>query len=192
MSLFLILIGSALVNNYIFTIFLGMCSYFGVSKTTESALGMGLSVIFVMTIASAVTHLFYHHILVPLNIEYLQIIVFILTIAVLVQFVEMYLKKSFRALYTALGILLPLITVNCAILGVALLNVKQPHTFLEAMANSLGAGLGYLLAILLLAGVREKSDYNTEVPAIFKGFPIALFTTGLMSIAFMGFQGLIK
>ena len=192
MSLFLILVGSALVNNYIFALFLGMCSYFGVSKSTESALGMGLAVIFVMTIASAVTHLFYHYVLVPFNIEYLQIIVFILVIAALVQFVEMYLKKSFRVLYAALGIFLPLITVNCAILGVALINVKDPHTFLEAMANSLGAGLGYLIAILLLAGIREKSDNNPNVPEIFKGFPLALFSTGLISIAFMGFQGLIK
>jgi len=192
MSLFLILVGSALVNNYILILFLGMCSYFGVSKSTESALGMGLSVIFVMTIASAATHIFYHHVLLPLNIEYLQIIVFILVIASLVQFVEMYLKKYFRVLYASLGIFLPLITVNCAILGVALINVKDPHTFTEAMANSLGAGLGYLIAILLLAGIREKSDNNPDVPEIFKGFPLALFSTGLMSIAFMGFQGLIK
>jgi electron transport complex protein RnfA len=169
-----------------------MCPYFGVSKKTETAIGMGLSVLFVMTLASIITFLFYEYVLLPLDIAYLQTVVFILIIASIVQFVEMYLKKSFRTLYAALGIFLPMITVNCAIFGVALINVKDKYTFTEAIFNSLGAGIGFLLAMLLLAGVRERLDDNPDIPEIFKGFPLALFSAGLMSIAFMGFQGLIK
>ncbi|MCL2009703.1 MAG: RnfABCDGE type electron transport complex subunit A [Synergistaceae bacterium] len=192
MNPFMVLIGAALVNNYVLTQFLGMCPFFGVSNKTETALGMGFAVLFVMTLASAITHPFYHYILVPLNAGYLQTVVFILIIASLVQFVEMFLKKSFRALYASLGIFLPMITTNCAIFGVTLINVKDPHSFTEAVVNSAGAGIGFLLALLLLAGVREKSDNNPDIPEIFKGFPLALFSAGLMSIALMGFQGLIK
>jgi len=192
MHLFLIIIGSALVNNYVLTQFLGMCPYFGVSKKTETAIGMGLAVIFVMTIASIITQLFYELFLVPLDIVYLRNVTFILIIAAIVQFVEMYLKKYFRVLYAALGIFLPMITVNCIIFGITLINVKDKHTLVEAIFNSLGAGLGFMLAMLLLAGVRERLDSNPDIPEVFKGFPLALFSAGLMSIAFMGFQGLIK
>ena len=192
MNMFLIVIGSALVNNYVLTQFLGMCPFFGVSKKIETAFGMGLAVMFVMTLATAITHPFYRFVLLPGNIGYLQTIVFILTIASLVQLVEMFLKKSFRGLYAALGIFLPLITTNCAILGLTLLNIESGYSFIEAIVNSIGAGSGFLLAMILLAGIREKSDGNPDVPVIFRGFPLALFSAGLMSIAFMGFQGLIK
>ena len=192
MNLFLIIIGAALVNNFVLIQFLGMCPFFGVSKKTETAFGMGLAVLFVMVFASAITHAFYMYVLLPHDIAYLQTIVFILTIAALVQFVEMFLKKLFRALYAALGIYLPLITTNCAILGVTLLNIESGHNFIEAIVNSIGAGAGFMLAMILLAGIREKSDKNPDIPEIFKGFPLALFSAGLMSIAFMGFKGLIK
>jgi electron transport complex protein RnfA len=192
MELFLILIGAALINNYVLVQFLGMCPFFGTSKKIETAVGMGLSVIFVMTLASTMTFIFYTFILVPLNAAYLQTVVFILTIASIVQFVEMFLKKLFRALYSALGVFLPMITVNCAIFGVALINVKDNYTFAEAIVNSIGGGVGFLLAMVLLAGVREKADNNPDIIPIFKGFPLSLFSAGLMSIALMGFQGLIK
>jgi electron transport complex protein RnfA len=190
MNPFLVLIGAAFINNYILTQFLGMCPFFGVSKKTESAIGMGVAVLFVMTIASAITHPFYHYILVPLNIAYLQTAVFILIIASIVQFVEVFMKKAFRALYAMLGIYLPMITVNCVIFGVTLINIKDGYTFLGAIVNSIGAGAGFLLALVLLAVIREKYDNHPDVPWIFQGFPLALFSAGLMSIAFMGFQGL--
>ena len=192
MNLFLIIIGAALVNNYVLMQFLGLCPFFGVSKRTETAFGMGLAVLFVMVFASAITHAFYHYVLLPHGIGYLQTIVFILTIASLVQLVEMFLKKTIPALYAALGIYLPLITTNCAILGVTILNIESDLTFIGTIVNSVGAGAGFTLAIVLMAGIREKSDTNPDVPEIFKGFPLALFSAGLMSIAFMGFQGLIK
>ncbi|MCL2043209.1 MAG: RnfABCDGE type electron transport complex subunit A [Treponema sp.] len=191
MNLFLIFIGAALINNYVLTQFLGMCPFFGVSKKTEMALGMGIAVIFVMLLASVLTHLFYHLVLLPLNITYLQTIVFILIIASAVQFVEVYLKKTFYSLYAVLGIYIPLITTNCAILGVTLINIQNDHTFMEAVINSIGAGTGFLLALILLAGIREKYDNNTDIPFVFRGFPLALFSAGIMSIAFMGFQGLV-
>jgi len=191
MNIFLIIISAVFINNYVLVQFLGMCPFFGVSKKTESALGMGLSVMFVMTLASIMTHFFYEYVLVPLNITYLQTIVFILIIASIVQFVEVFMKKMFTALYAMLGVYLPLITTNCAIFGVTLIKIQNELTLIEAIVNSLGAGAGFTLAILLLAGIREKYDANPDVPELFKGFPLALFSAGLMSIAFMGFQGLI-
>ena len=190
MNLFLILIGAILINNYILVQFLGMCPFFGVSKKTESALGMGLSVMFVMTFSSVMTFLFYEYVLVPLDIVYLRTVVFILIIASIVQFVEVFMKKMFKVLYAMLGVYLPLITTNCAIFGVALINTKSGFTFPGAIVNCLGAGAGFTLAILLLAAIREKYENNPDVPEIFQGFPLALFSAGLMSIAFMGFLGL--
>ena len=187
----LIFISAALINNYVLTQFLGMCPFFGVSKRTETALGMGLSVIFVMVIASAITYTFYQFVLVPLGIEYLQTIVFILIIASIVQFLEVFMKKAFSTLYTLLGVYLPLITTNCAIFGVTLINIQNDSTFIGIIFNSFGAGSGFLLAIVLLAGMREKYDGDQDIPIIFRGFPLALFSAGLMSIAFMGFQGLV-
>jgi len=192
MNLFMILFGAAFINNFVLTRFLGLCPYFGVSRKTETAICMGISVTFVMVIASSITHPFYTLVLVPNNLAYLQIIVFILTIASIVQFIEMFLKKFFPVLYSALGIFLPLMATNCAIMGVTLLNVDYGLTYVEALVNSAGAGLGFLLAIVLLAGVREKCDNNPDIPELFQGFPLAFFSAGLMSIAFMGFQGLIR
>jgi len=189
--MFFAFIGAAFISNFVLTQFLGLCPFFGVSKKTEMALGMGLAVLFVMTLASIMTFPIYHFVLVPLNITHLQTIVFILIIASTVQFVEVFMKKALTALYDMLGLYLPLMATNCAIMGVALINIQSEFTFIEAIVNSLGAGFGFLLAIVLLAGVREKYDHNTDVPEIFKGFPLALFAAGLMSIAFMGFQGLI-
>ena len=191
MNGFFILIGAAFVNNYVLTQFLGMCPLFGVSKKTETAIGMGLAVLFVMTIASALTFLFYEYVLLPLDMAYLQTVVFILIIASIVQFVEVFMKKTFHTLYALLGIFLPMITVNCAIFGVALINIKNDYTFIEAILNSLGAGAGFLLAMVLLAAVREKYDNHQDIPWIFQGFPLALFSAGLMSMAFLGFQGLM-
>jgi len=196
MELFFILIGATLINNYVLVQFLGMCPFFGVSKKTETALGMGLSVMFVMTLASAFTFLFYVYILVPLGITYLRTVVFILIIASIVQFIEVFMKKMFKVLYAMLGVYLPLITVNCAIFGVTLINIQKKYSlenysFVESIVNSIGAGAGFTLAMLLLAGIREKYDNNPDIPEVFKGFPLALFSAGLMSIAFMGFMGLI-
>jgi len=191
MELFFIFIGAVFINNYVLVQFLGMCPFFGVSKKTETAIGMGLSVMFVMTLASIMTFLFYEYILMPLNITYLRTVVFILIIASIVQFVEVFLKKMFKSLYTMLGVYLPLITVNCAIFGVTLINIKDEFTFVGSIVNSVGAGAGFTLAILLLAAIREKYENNPDIPEIFQGLPLALFTAGLMSIAFMGFLGLI-
>jgi len=191
MNLFLIFFGAVLINNYVLVQFLGMCPFFGVSKKTETALGMGLSVMFVMTIASALTFLFYKYVLVRFDIMYLRTVVFILIIASIVQFVEVFMKKMLKTLYTMLGVYLPLITTNCAIFGITLINVQNEYTFVGAIVNSIGAGAGFTLAMLLLAGIREKYDTNPDVPELFKGFPLALFSAGLMSIAFMGFMGLI-
>jgi len=191
MEMFLILIGAVFINNYVLVQFLGMCPFFGVSKRTETALGMGLSVMFVMTLSSIMTFAFFQFVLVPLGITFLRTVVFILIIASIVQFVEVFMKKMFTSLYSMLGIYLPLITVNCAIFGAALINIRDQFTFFEAAVNSLGAGAGFTLAMLLMAGIREKYDANADVPELFKGFPLALFSAGLMSIAFMGFMGLI-
>lgn len=189
-ELLLIAIGSALVNNVVLSQFLGLCPFLGVSKKTDTAAGMGAAVIFVITIASAVAGLIYKYILVTLHIEYLQTIVFILVIAALVQFVEMFLKKSMPALYEALGVYLPLITTNCAVLGVALTNVTKGYNVVEGIVNGVGISCGFAISIVLLAGVRERITGN-DVPHTFQGSPIVLITAGLMAIAFCGFSGLI-
>ena len=190
MNLVLILIGAALVNNFVLSQFLGLCPFLGVSKRVDTAAGMGAAVVFVITLASLITSSLYQFLLVPFHAEYLQTIVFILIIAALVQFVEMVLKKFMPALYKALGVYLPLITTNCAVLGVALLNVQKEYNILESTINGLGASLGFLLAIVLMAGIREKIAHN-DVPESFKGSPIVLITAGLMAIAFCGFAGLL-
>lgn len=188
-SLFSLFIGALLIENIIFVKFMGICPFLGVSKKLDTAVGMGVAVTFVITLSSVITWLLYTLVLVPLGLKYLQTIAFILVIAALVQFVEMFLKKSSPSLYEALGVYLPLITTNCAVLGVALLNVKTGYTLVETIVNSLGASLSFLLAIVLFAGVREKLEL-ADIPESFKGFPIALITAGLMAIAFLGFQGL--
>ena len=189
-SLLLIAIGSALVNNVVLSQFLGLCPFLGVSKKVETAAGMGAAVLFVITIASAVTNLIYTFLLVPPDLTYLNTIVFILVIAALVQFVEMVLKKSMPALYESLGVFLPLITTNCAVLGTALTNVQNDYSFIASVVNGIGISLGFLIAIVILAGIREKMEYN-NIPESFKGMPITLLTAGLMAIAFFGFSGLI-
>ena len=189
-ELLLIAIGSALVNNVVLSQLLGLCPFLGVSKKVETSAGMGAAVIFVITIASAVTSLVYTGILVNLHLEYLQTIVFILVIAALVQFVEMFLKKSMPSLYEALGVYLPLITTNCAVLGVALTNVTKSYNFVQSVVNGIGISVGFTIAIVMLAGVREKIEHN-DVPYSFQGSPIVLITSGLMAIAFFGFSGLI-
>lgn len=189
-SLLIIAIGSALVSNVVLSQFLGICPFLGVSKKVDTAMGMGAAVIFVITLASAITIIVYDFIMVPLGVEYLQTIVFILVIAALVQFVEMFLKKSMPSLYNALGVYLPLITTNCAVLGVALNNVKNDYNLLQGVVNGFATGVGYLIAIVLLAGIREKIEYN-DIPESFKGMPIVLLTSTLMAIAFFGFSGLI-
>ena len=189
-ELLLIAIGSALVNNVVLSQFLGLCPFLGVSKKVETSAGMGAAVIFVITIASAVTSLVYTGILVNLHLEYLQTIVFILVIAALVQFVEMFLKKSMPSLYEALGVYLPLITTNCAVLGVALTNVQKSYSFIQSVVNGIGISVGFTIAIIMLAGIREKIEHN-DVPYSFQGSPIVLITSGLMAIAFFGFAGLI-
>ena len=189
-ELLLIAIGSALVNNVVLSQFLGLCPFLGVSKKVETSAGMGAAVIFVITRASAVTSLVYTGILVNLHLEYLQTIVFILVIAALVQFVEMFLKKSMPSLYEALGVYLPLITTNCAVLGVALTNVQKSYSFIQSVVNGIGISVGFTIAIIMLAGIREKIEHN-DVPYSFQGSPIVLITSGLMAIAFFGFSGLI-
>ena len=190
-DLLVILISSSLVSNVVLSQFLGLCPFIGVSKKVDTAAGMGGAVIFVITIASAVTNLIYRFILVKLDITYLQTIVFILVIAALVQFVEMFLKKKMPSLYKALGVYLPLITTNCAVLGVALINVQKDYGFVSSVVNGLGTALGFTIAIVIMAGIREKIEYN-DVPESFKGTPIVLITAGLMAMAFFGFSGLIK
>lgn len=189
-ELLLIAIGSALVNNVVLAQFLGICPFLGVSKKIDTASGMGGAVIFVITIASFVTSLVYKFILVPLNFEFLQTIVFILIIAALVQFVEMFLKKAMPGLYQALGVYLPLITTNCAVLGVALTNVQKSYSIAESVVNGIGTAVGFAFAIIVLAGIREKTEYS-DVPEAFKGTPIVLVSSSLMAIAFFGFAGLI-
>ena len=189
-NLILIAVGSALVSNVVLSQFLGICSFLGVSKKTETAGGMGGAVIFVITLASLVAGILHQFILKPLGFEYLNTIVFILVIAALVQIVEMFLKKFVPSLYNALGVYLPLITTNCAVLGVALNNVQDDYNILEGVVNGFATGVGYLIAIVLLAGIREKMEYN-DIPESFKGMPIVLLTSALMSIAFFGFSGLI-
>ena len=189
-ELLLIAVGSAFVNNVVLSQFLGICPFLGVSKNTKTAAGMGGAVIFVITISSFVTGLIYKFILIPTGFEYLQTIVFILVIAALVQFVEMFLKKVMPPLYNALGVFLPLITTNCAVLGVALTNVQKSYSILEGVVNGVATAFGFLVSIVLIAGIREKIEYN-DIPEAFKGTPIVLVTAGLMAIAFFGFSGLI-
>ena len=188
-ELLIIAVGSALVNNVVLSQFLGICPFLGVSKKVDTAAGMGGAVIFVITLASLITSLIYNYILVPTHFEYLQTIVFILVIAALVQFVEMFLKKVMPPLYKALGVYLPLITTNCAVLGVALTNVQKEYNFLFSIVNGFATAVGFTIAIVILAGIREKMEYN-DVPESFKGMPIVLITAGLMAIAFCGFSGI--
>ena len=189
-ELLIILISSSIVNNVILSQFLGLCPFLGVSKKVETAAGMGGAVIFVITISSFVTGLLYKFVLVPTGFEYLQTIVFILVIAALVQFVEMFLKKSVPSLYQALGVYLPLITTNCAVLGVALKNVSNSYNILEGVVNGFATAGGFTIAIVIMAGIREKIEYN-DIPTPFKGSAIVLVTAGLMAIAFFGFSGVI-
>ena len=198
-ELLLVAIGSALVNNVVLSQFLGLCPFLGVSKKVETSAGMGAAVIFVITIASFVTSVIYKFILAnehfiingkPVDLAFLQTILFILVIAALVQFVEMFLKKSMPSLYEALGVYLPLITTNCAVLGVALTNVQKGYDILTSVVNGVGISVGFTIAIIMLAGIREKIEHN-DVPYSFQGSPIVLITSGLMAIAFFGFSGLI-
>lgn len=188
-ELLMIIVGSALVNNVVLSRFLGLCPFLGVSKKTNTAAGMGAAVIFVITVASAACSVIYDQILVRLGMEYLQTIVFILVIACLVQFVELVLKKYSRSLYSALGVYLPLITTNCAVLGVALINVTEGYGILSSVINGLGTSIGFTIAIVIMAGIRERIEFN-DVPKSFQGSPIVLVTASLMAIAFFGFAGL--
>ena len=188
-ELLMIAVGTAFINNVVLSQFLGLCAFLGVSKKMDTAAGMGGAVIFVITISSFVTALIYKFLLLPLNVTYLQTIVFILVIAALVQFVEMFLKKSSPSLYHALGVYLPLITTNCAVLGVALINVQKSYGIVESVVNGLATAVGFTIAIVLMAGIREKTEYN-DVPESFKGSPIVLLTACLMAIAFFGFSSL--
>ena len=189
-DLLVILIASSLVNNVVLSQFLGLCPFLGVSKKTNTATGMGVAVIFVITLASAVAGAIYQYLLVPLDITYLQTIVFILVIAALVQFVEMFLKKFIPSLYQSLGVYLPLITTNCAVLGVALTNVQKNYGILTGVVNGFATAVGFTVSIVILAGIREKMIYN-DIPESFRGMPIVLVTAGLMAIAFCGFSGLL-
>ncbi|SEP61852.1 electron transport complex protein RnfA [Lachnospiraceae bacterium RM5] len=189
-ELLLIAISAAFVNNVVLSRFLGLCPFLGVSKKIKTALGMGAAVTFVIMLSSLITGLIYKFIMVPLNVVYLNTIVFILVIAALVQFVEMVLKKYLPPLYESLGVYLPLITTNCAVLGVALLNVQNNYSILEGIVYGLGTSLGFLIAIVIMAGIREKIEYN-DIPKPFRGTPIVLLTAGLMAIAFSGFAGLL-
>lgn len=187
----LVFMGAVFVNNFVLSQFLGICPFLGVSRKMETAFGMGVAVTFVMAIAAAATFVAYNFVLIPLGITFLYNIVFIMIIASLVQFVEIYLRKASPSLYQSLGIFLPLITTNCAVLGVVIINRERfTLDFLSAIVHAVGAGAGFLLAIVLMASIREKIEHS-NIPAPFKGFPIALITTGLMAVAFMGFSGLI-
>ena len=185
-----IAVAAAMINNVVLSQFLGLCPFIGVSKKTKTAAGMGAAVIFVITVASAVTYFIYHQVLERFDIEYLETIVFILLIAALVQFVEMVLKKISPPLYNALGVYLPLITTNCAVLGVAITNVSNDYNFVQSVVNGFGTALGFTISIIILAGLREKMEYN-DIPEAFKGTPIILLTAGLMAIAFSGFAGVL-
>ncbi|WP_178860691.1 electron transport complex subunit RsxA [Thiomicrorhabdus cannonii] len=187
----LILISTVLVNNFVLVKFLGLCPFMGVSKKTDAALGMGLATTFVMTLSSVLSYLIYTYLLQPFGLEYLQTIGFILAIAAVVGFTEMAIHKTSPALYQVLGIYLPLITTNCAVLGVALLNIGEKHDFISSAVYGFGAAVGFTLVMILFASIRERVDAS-DVPAPFKGAPIALITAGLMSMAFMGFGGLVK
>ena len=189
-KIFVILLSSILVNNFVMSKFLGCCPFLGVSKKINTAVGMGAAVTFVMALASVITYLVQYYVLVPFGIEYLQTIAFILVIAALVQLVEMVIQKMSPSLYNALGVYLPLITTNCAVLGVAILNITESYNLIESLINGVGGALGFPLAIVLFAGIRERLEYS-KIPVPLQGFPIALITAGIMSIAFLGFQGLV-
>ena len=191
MNYVLFILAAVFVNNYILSQFLGICPFLGVSKKVETAAGMGVAVIFVMTLASAATYFIYNFILVKLGIDYLYNIAFILVIPALVQFVEMFIKKSSPALYQSLGVYLPLITTNCAVLGVAVSNMQSGYNFILSVLNGFGGAVGFTVSIILMAGIRERVEQNDH-PKAFEGFPFALVTAGLMSITFLGFQGLIS
>lgn len=190
MSIAAILISTIFVNNYVFAQFLGICPFLGVSNKMETAAGMGIAVTFVVTLSSIITFFIQKYILVTMGLQYLQTIVFILVIAALVQFVEIVLKKMSPTLYNALGVYLPLITTNCVVLGVAILNIKEGYDLLQTTFNGIGASIGFTLALILISGVREKLEL-ADIPEALKGFPIALIAAGLMSIAFLGFNGLV-
>ena len=188
-ELLAIMLGAILANNFIFSQFLGICPFLGVSKKVDTAVGMGIAVTFVMGLASAVCFFVNNYVLMPLGLGYMQTVAFILVIASLVQFIEMFLQKSMPSLYTALGVYLPLITTNCAVLGVVLLNVQNNYNFIESVVYGITGGLGFLLAIVLFASIRERLVF-ADYPKCWDGFPIALITAGLMALAFMGFSGL--
>ena len=190
MSLFTILISTIFVNNFVFARFLGICPFLGVSKKTDTAFGMGVAVTFVITLSSIITYFIQKGILDTLNLGYLQTIVFILVIATLVQFVEMVMKKTSPTLYNALGVYLPLITTNCVVLGVAILNIQEGYNLIQTIVNAIGASIGFTLALVLMAGVREQLEL-ADVPKALEGFPITLIASGLMAIAFLGFNGLV-
>ena len=191
-DLLLLFISSIFVHNSLLSRFLGCCPFMGVSNKLKTAVGMGAAVVFVIVLASLMTWLTYNFLLVPLGLEYLYTLAFILVIAALVQFVELALKKLNPALYKALGIFLPLITTNCAVLGVAVLNMNEKYTLAQSLVNALGSSLGFLLAIALMAGIRERVETNENIPECMRGLPLTLITAGLMSIAFMGFSGMIQ
>lgn len=190
-KLILIVISAVFVNNYVLSQFLGICPFLGVSKKVDTAIGMGLAVVFVMALASVVTYLIQYAILDKFNLGYLQTIVFILVIAALVQFVEMFLQKASPTLYQSLGVYLPLITTNCAVLGVAITNIDRGYNLIETFFNGVGGALGFTLAIVIFAGVRERLELS-DIPECLRGFPIAMISAGLMALSFLGFQGLIK
>lgn len=189
-EILIIAIGAAMINNVVLSQFLGLCPFLGVSKKIDTAAGMGGAVVFVLTLSSLCTSVIYRFVLVPIGMDYLQTIVFILVIAALVQLVEMFLKKVIPSLYRALGVYLPLITTNCAVLGVAIINVQKEYTVLQGVVNGFATAVGFTIAIVLMAGLREKMEYN-DVPKSFQGMPIVLLTAMLMSIAFTGFSGLV-
>lgn len=191
MNLLLLFIGGALVNNFVLSKFLGICAFLGVSKKVDTAIGMGAAVTFVMSLASMFTYLVYKFILVPFKLEYLYTVAFILVIASLVQFVEMVIQKMSPSLYSALGVFLPLITTNCAVLGVSILNMQNNYSLIESIVNGVSGAVGFTLVMVLMAGIRERIEDN-DVLAGFKGLPIALMTAGFMAIAFAGFSNLIK
>jgi electron transport complex protein RnfA len=191
MNIFTLILGALLVNNVVLAKFLGICGFLGVSKKIETAKGMGLAVTFVMGLASIFSYIIYKFILIPFNIEYMYTVAFILVIASLVQFVEMAIKKMSPELHKSLGIYLPLITTNCAILGAVIINMQKEFNLIESLIYSVATGLGFFLAIVLLAGLRERMEENTDMPEAVKGLPIALITAGLMAIAFLGFSGLV-
>lgn len=189
-DLLVLLVASSLVSNVVLSQFLGLCPFLGVSKKTNTAAGMGVAVIFVITLASAVAGVIYKYVLQRFHVEYLETIVFILVIAALVQFVEMFLRKAMPALYKALGVYLPLITTNCAVLGVALTNVQKEYGILTGIVNGFATAVGFTISIVILAGIREKLEHN-DIPKPFQGMPTVLLTAGLMAIAFCGFSGLL-